>query len=91
MSSDFGIEVTVRNNTSNAQLVTMGGCVRNGMGNCVWTWRKITQEIWPNSSYKKSFWLPKQKLNALTSGWYRLEFWVNDQKVHSKTFTVQEK
>lgn len=89
MNHNFGVEITLKNNTCSLQNVKIGWCIyKNGTeiikGN-------FNKKVNANSSLTTDFYVKEHAFNNLKVGKYKSQFWVNNQKVQKVYFTVSNK
>lgn len=90
MNHNFGIEITIRNNTSNIQKLKIGGCVNNSNNKKIANWIS-NKSIRPHTSQSFDFYIKEQDFNRMDLGKYTVIFWINDKKVKEIPFTVTYK
>ncbi len=89
MNHNFGIEITLKNNTSIMQNVKVGWCIyKNGQEIINGAFNK---KVNPNNSLTTDFYVKKQAFNSLKTGKYKSQFWVNNQRVQKVYFTISNK
>lgn len=89
MNHNFGIEITLKNNTYSLQNVKVGWCIyKNGKEILKGTFDK---KINANSSLTNDFYVKEQAFNKLKVGKYKSQFWVNDQRVQKVYFIILNK
>lgn len=89
MNHNFGIEITLKNNTTLLQNVKVGWCIyKNGNEILKGTFNK---KVNSNSSLTTDFYVKEQTFNNLKIGEYKSQFWVNDQRVQKVYFTILNK
>ena len=89
MNHNFGIEITLKNNTHIIQNVKVGWCIyKNGEEIIKGTFNK---KVNANSSLTTDFYVKEQTFNNLKPGEYKSQFWVNDQRVQKVYFTIKNK
>lgn len=87
MNHNFGVEISVRNNTSKMQNLRIGGCVYDEKGNTVTSWNG-TKEIKALSSASYDFYVREETFSKMKEGKYKIQFWINDKKVQKEYFTI---
>ncbi len=90
MNHNFGIEMTIRNNTSRIQDVKIGGCVYDDNGNAVVRWNN-NKKLNAYSSITSDFFVRESSFTKMKEGTYKVQFWVNDKKVQKDFFTITYK
>lgn len=90
MNHNFGVEITIRNNTSQLQNVKIGGCVYNDNGKTVIRWNG-NKRVNPNSSVSYDFYVKEQSFSQMKEGKYKIQFWINDKKVQKEYFIITYK
>lgn len=89
MNHNFGIELTLKNNTSLLQNVKVGWCIyKDGNEIMKGTFNK---KVNANKSSTSDFYVKEQTFNKLKTGKYKSQFWVNDQRVQKVYFTITNK
>lgn len=89
MNHNFGIEITLKNNTSSLQNVKVGWCIyKDGKEILKGTFNK---KVNANSSLTNDFYVKEQAFSNLKVGKYKSQFWVNDQRVQKVYFTISNK
>ena len=90
MNHNFGIELTLKNNTNKSQRVKVGWCIYTESGQTVLN-GTFHESITPHQTLQKDFYVKKQAFNNMKSGKYKSQFWINDKKVQKKFFTLTYK
>lgn len=90
MNHNFGVEITIRNNTSQLQNVKIGGCVYDNNGTTVIRWNG-NKRVNPNSSVSYDFYVKEQSFSQMKEGKYKIQFWINDKKVQKEYFKITYK
>lgn len=90
MNHNFGVEITIRNNTSKTQNMRIGGCVYDEKGTTVIRWRS-NKQINPHCSVPYDFYVKEADFSQMKPGKYKIQFWINDKKVQKEYFTVTYK
>lgn len=90
MNHNFGVELTIRNNTSKLQDMKIGGCIYdiNRKKTVNWIGNK---KINPHSSATYDFYVREQAFSKMNAGKYTIIFWINDKKVKEDSFTITYK
>lgn len=89
MNHNFGIEITLKNNTSSLQNVKVGWCIyKEGNEIIKGTFNK---KVNANSSLSTDFYVKEQVFNNMKVGKYKSQFWVNDQRVQKVYFNISNK
>lgn len=89
MNHNFGIELTLKNNTSLLQNVKVGWCIyKDGKEIMKGTFNK---KVNANSSLTTDFYVKEHAFNNLKIGRYKSQFWVNDQRVQKVYFNISNK
>lgn len=89
MNHNFGIEITLQNNTSTLQNVKVGWCIYKD-GNEIMK-GAFNERVNAYNSLTTDFYVKEQAFNNLKVGKYKSQFWVNDQRVQKVYFTVSNK
>lgn len=90
MNHNFGIEITIRNNTNRMQEMKIGGCVYDSNKNPDVKWIS-NKKINPNSNACYDYYVKEQTFNTMKPGKYTVIFWINDKKVKEASFTITYK
>lgn len=90
MNKNFGIDITIRNNSSKLQKLKIGGCVNNSNNQMVIRWIS-TKSINPHDSETYVYYVQEKDFNKMDSGTYTIIFWINDKRVKKTTFTITYK
>lgn len=90
MNHNFGVEITIRNNTNQSQSMRIGGCVYDDKGMVIVRWNS-TKNINAISSNSYDFYAKEQTFSKMKEGKYKIQFWINDKKVQKEYFTVTYK
>lgn len=90
MNRNFGIEITIRNNTSKLQEMKIGGCIYDGNKNKAVNWIG-NKKINPHSTTSYDFYVSEDRFSKLSAGKYTVIFWINDKKVKESTFIITYK
>ena len=90
MNHNFGVEIVIRNNTPKTQNIIIGGCVYDSEGQTVirWNTRKVMSA---NSRMRSDFYVNEDRFSTMKEGKYKIQFWINNQKVQKEFFTVTYK
>lgn len=89
INHNFGVEITLKNNTNLLQNVKVGWCIyKNGNEIIKGTFSK---KVNANSSLTNDFYVKEQAFSNLKVGKYKSQFWVNDQRVQKVYFTISNK
>ena len=80
MNHNFGIEITIRNNTNRMQEMKIGGCVYDS-----------NKKINPNSNACYDYYVKEHTFNTMKPGKYIVIFWINDKKVKEASFNITYK
>lgn len=84
---NFGIEISIQNNTSSSKDVKVGGCVYDNFDNIVARWN-TTMIINPHTSNATDFYITHDKFARLHVGTYHMRFWINDKRMPIKYFEI---
>ena len=87
MIHNFGIEMQIRNNTSQIQNVNIGGCIYDNMDNTIVRWN-TRKQIPARSTLSNDFYVSENTFSQMKIGRYKVQFWVNDKKVQKEFFTI---
>jgi len=91
VAQNFGIEVRLKNNTSQIQTVNLGNCIYDESGNNTMFKGNFHPKIKPNSMLKYDIYVDAKEFSKMKSGKYKSQFWINDKKVQKVFFTVVSK
>lgn len=89
MNHNFGIEITLKNNTYVLQNVKVGWCIYKD-GNVI-VKGTFNKKVNPNSTLTNDFYVQEKTFNNLKVGKYKSQFWVNDIRVQKVYFTILNK
>lgn len=87
LNHNFGIEIVLKNNTYIKFFLKMGGCLYNSRGDVVCNWRR-NFDIAPYNQREYDFYMNERDFIKLLPGRYKIQFWVNNKKILSKSFEV---
>lgn len=90
LNHNFGMEVVVRNNTSQTQTVKVTGCLYSAEwsdGNTLYKWNH-TMSLPARSAQKCDFYVRKDFFSKMKTGKYKIQFWINGNRVKRQFFTV---
>ncbi len=90
LNHNFGVEIRLRNNTSQLQNVKIGWCIYDEKGSTLLN-GTFNKKINPYSSINTDFYAKEKSFLALKPGKYKSQFWVNDQRVQKEFFTISYK
>jgi len=90
MNHNFGVEITIRNNTSQLQNMKIGGCIYDDKGTTIIRWN-ANKKINPHSSIPYDFYVKEESFSRMKEGKYKIQFWINDKKVQKEYFAVTYK
>lgn len=90
MNRNFGVEITIRNNTSKMQEMKIGGCIYDSNKNKAANWIG-NKKINPHSTVPYDFYVTEDRFSKLSAGKYVVIFWINDKKVKESDFTITYK
>lgn len=76
---NFGIEISIQNNTSNQKNVKIGGCVFDNMDHIIARWN-TTLVVNPHANNAIDFYITHEYFAKMNVGVYHLCFWINDKK-----------
>lgn len=91
MNHNFGVEILVKNNTSQVQTIRVGGCIYDDKGNTLTKWKNANIQIPPHGSKTWDFYVRETTFSKMKDGKYKIQFWINDKKVQKEYFTVTYK
>lgn len=91
MNRDFGVEVVIKNNTSQVQTVKLGPVIYDKSGNDMSLVRTCYIKVNPNSISQKDIKVDSKLFFKMKNGKYKFQFWLNDKKIKKIFFTVKEK
>lgn len=90
MNHNFGVEITIRNNTSKLQEMKIGGCIYDSNKNKAVNWIG-NKKINSHSTTSYDFYVTEDRFSKLCAGKYTIIFWINDKKVKESKFTITYK
>lgn len=90
INHNFGIEITLKNNTSATQNVKVGWCIYNKEGNELIK-GTFNKKVNQKSSLTTDFYVKENSFNNLKPGKYKSQFWVNDKRVQKAYFNITYK
>ena len=90
MNHNFGVEIHIKNNTTQTQPLRIGGCIYDSTGKTVIQW-KGKKTIAPKAMIKYDFYIKEEDFTHLKDGEYKVQFWVNDKKVQKEFFNIMYK
>lgn len=90
MNHNFGIEITIRNNTAQAQSMRIGGCIYDEKGDTIIRWSGI-KKIKALSFLAYDFYVREKTFSKMKEGKYKVQFWINDKKVQKEYFFITYK
>jgi len=91
MNHNFGVEMKIKNNTQQRQNVKIGGCIYDSNGNVFVRWKTKTKQIFANNTLSSDYYVIESSFSQMHAGTYKVQFWINDQKVQRDFFTVSYK
>lgn len=91
MNHNFGIEVVIKNNTSQMQTVKLGHCIYDESGNNTMFKGTFYPKIKPYSTLTENIFVDAKAFAKMKKGKYKSQFWLNDKKVQKIFFTVEDK
>lgn len=91
MNKDFGVKISVKNNTSSVQTIKTGGRVYNSYNVSVYNWQVRIYQVPAYRPFKKNFWVPEKIFSKLAEGTYTVHFWINDKKIVAEPITITYK
>jgi len=91
MNHNFGVEMQIRNNTSQLQIVRIGGRIYDSLGNTVIKWNTATKQISARCSVTHDFFVRESTFSTMRDGKYKVQFWINGERVQKDFFTVSYK
>lgn len=91
INHNFGIEVVIKNNTSQIQTVKLGHCIYDESGSNTVFKGTFHPKINPNSILKENIYVDAKAFNKMKAGKYKSQFWINDNKVQKVYFNVSNK
>lgn len=91
LNHNFGIEVVIKNNTSQIQTVKLGHCIYDESGNNTMFKGTFHPKINPYSTLTENIFVDAKAFAKMKKGKYKSQFWINDKKVQKVFFTVQDK
>ena len=87
INHNFGIEVILKNTSSQAQTIHLGHCIYDEKGNIVFK-KNFTPHINPNSTLMQHIFVDADAFSKMKSGKYKSQFWINNTRVQRTFFTV---
>ena len=90
VNHNFGIEVVLKNTSSQFQAVKLGHCIYDEKGNTMIK-GNFHPKIAPNSTLTEDIYVKADTFARLKNGKYKSQFWINDKKVQKVFFTVTNK
>lgn len=90
INHNFGIEVVLKNTSSNTQTIHLGHCIYDESGNVVFK-GNFSPKINPHSTLTHNIFVDAKAFAKMKSGKYKSQFWINDTKVQKAFFTVAYK
>lgn len=91
LNHNFGIEVIIKNNTSQIQTVKLGHCIYDESGNNTMFRGTFYPKIKPYSTLTQNIFVEAKAFAKMKRGKYKSQFWLNDKKVQKVFFTVEDK
>lgn len=91
LNNNFGIEITIKNNTSQTQTVKLGHCIYDKSGNNTLFKSTFYPQIKPMSTLTESIFIDNESFKKMKKGKYKSQFWLNDNKIQKVFFNVVEK
>lgn len=91
VNHNFGIEVIIKNNTSQMQTVKLGHCIYDDSGNNTMFKSTFHPKIKPNCTLTENIYVDAKAFAKMKYGKYKSQFWLNDKKVQKVYFYVQNK
>lgn len=91
MNHNFGVEILVKNNTNQSQMIHVGGCIYNSDGKTVVNWKNININIPSHGSKTYDFFVKENGFAKMKEGRYKVQFWINNKKVQKEYFTITYK
>ena len=89
INHNFGIEVIIKNNTSQAQTVKLGHCIYDESGNNTMFKGTFHPKIKPNCTLTENIYVDAKAFAKMKKGKYKSQFWLNDKKVQKVFFNVE--
>ena len=91
LTHNIGIEVVIKNNTSQIQNVKLGCCIYDESGNNTVFNRTFWPKVKPYTKLTENIFVDATAFSKMKKGKYKSQFWINDKKVKKIFFTVKEK
>ena len=91
LNHNFGIEIVIKNNTSQIQKVKLGHCIYDESGNNTMFKGTFYPKIKPYSILTENIFVDAKAFAKMKRGKYKSQFWLNDNKVQKVFFTVKDK
>ena len=90
LNHNFGMEIIIKNNTSQVQIIKVTGCLYDADRNddntlCRWS-KNIS--ISPHHSLTQDFYVRNDFFSKMQTGKYKIQFWINGSKVKKQFFTI---
>ena len=90
INHNFGIEVVLKNTSSNTQTIHLGHCIYDESGNVVFK-GNFSPKINPHSTLTHNIFVDAKAFAKMKSGKYKSQFWINDKKAQKAFFKVAYK
>lgn len=90
INHNFGIEVILKNNSSQTQKVRLGHCIYDQSGKTIFK-GNFNPTIKQHSTLKQSIFVDAKAFSRMKNGKYKSQFWINDKRVQKVYFTVTYK
>lgn len=90
LNHNFGIEVIIKNNTSQIQTVKLGHCIYDESGKNTMFKGTFYPKINPYSTLTENIFVDAKAFTKMKRGKYKSQFWLNDKKVQKVFFTIQD-
>lgn len=92
LNHNFGIEIRIRNNTMQSQKMRLTCCiypVGSDSDKTLYKWNKVV-DIREKSTSSIDFYVTATSFSRIPIGKFKVQFWINNQKVKKTFFTVTQ-
>lgn len=90
LNHNFGVELSLRNNTAKSQTVKARWCLYNKSGQLIFD-RYYNKTVNANNKLASDFYVDDKFFSKLKPGKYKSEFWINGKKIQTDSFTIVNK
>ncbi len=91
LNHNFGVEIKIKNNTNTTQNLQIGGCIYNSNGDTIIEWKRKLKQVAANAYWKSDYYVYEDCFSKMKDGKYKVQFWINDQRVQKEYFTISYK